>query len=341
MSDLPSPDIAKAIAAIGAQQANDDQFKPDAHAEMFKEAEPSLATFLGEPQLDVLARQYIRNDADATLRQSLFKTTMIRANLAVLAATIFGGLMMAGQIGAASYPVLQNLVIVCGLLGGVAATVGSMWLFRAREGNLLEDWMQTRAKAEASRNEYFKVLAKLPAAPAESLLCLEYFRRYQIELQCNYFGKRAGQYRKSAEKTLRLGGYAVALSSLSGLGGGILGLSGGSPAWTSLGALSVIGGALSAYANAYESMNQGRRNALRYEQTLESLEMLKARIGETRKAIAAGNAEALTAFVAAVNEQLSLHHRQWMEASEGVKSVMATLSAALAPKPEPASGKET
>jgi hypothetical protein len=302
-------------------------FNPAGHAQQFKDANPTLATLLADPRLEVLAEQYSRHDQVAVASQSLFKSTMWRANLAVLVATITGALMMATQIGVADY---RSIISAFGIISGIAAIAGSMWLFRAREGNLLESWMQSRAKAEGNRAEYFKTLADMPGPPEQLLQQFDYCREYQLDHQCAYFAKRSAESRKAAERTLRWGGYAVAVSSFSGVGGGILGFSGNS-SWISVGALSVIGGALGAFANAYESMNQDRRNAAKYEAGLEALELIKSRSGETRAAVASGNADALKAFVAAVNEQLSLQTKQWMEAEQGVKASMASLDAALKP----------
>ncbi len=303
----------------------DDDFNPAEHLQLFKTSQPALAGLLGDPKLIVLAQQYKRHDEVAVAAQKLFKSTMWRANLAVLVATVTGALMMATQIGTESY---SSIVSSFGAISGIAAIAGSMWLFRAREGNLLESWMHSRAKAEGNRADYFKILADMPGTPEQLLQQFDYCGAYQLDHQCAYFSKRAAESRKSGERTLRWGGYAVALSSFSGVGGSVLGFSGNGN-WLSVGALSVIGGALGAFANAYESMNQDRRNAARYEAGLEALELIKSRSGETRLAVATGNADALKAFVAAVNEQLSLQTKQWLEAEQGVKSSMASLDAAL------------
>lgn len=303
----------------------DDDFNPAEHLQLFKTSQPALAGLLGDPKLIVLAQQYKRHDEVAVAAQKLFKSTMWRANLAVLVATVTGALMMATQIGTESY---SSIVSSFGAISGIAAIAGSMWLFRAREGNLLESWMHSRAKAEGNRADYFKNLADMPGTPEQLLQQFDYCGAYQLDHQCAYFSKRAAESRKSGERTLRWGGYAVALSSFSGVGGSVLGFSGNGN-WLSVGALSVIGGALGAFANAYESMNQDRRNAARYEAGLEALELIKSRSGETRLAVATGNADALKAFVAAVNEQLSLQTKQWLEAEQGVKSSMASLDAAL------------
>jgi hypothetical protein len=318
----------EAEAAIGKQDTKDYFLAPLKHADGLPPQAQVLATSLRDPRIAVLAQQYERHDGEAKSAQKTYKDTLGNANLAVLAATILGALMMAAQIMAGTFTKVQNLVVVAGLLAGVAAALGSMWLFRAREGNLLERWLTLRAKAETGRVSYFSALADVPGDADMRLLTLEYFRRYQLDVQRNFFAARGKDHKMSAERSLRWGGYAVGLSSLSGIGAGIQGLSGGP--WTALGAVSVIGGALAAYAGAYESMSQDKRNAERYERALEALELLASKIGETRAAIIGGNSEVLKAFVTALNEQLVLEHRQWLEAGKGAQAAVATLEAALA-----------
>ena len=327
-----TPDEAR--AAIGEQGADDYILAPVTHAKELPPSAQALAHALGDSRLHILIEQYARHDKAANDAQVLYKSTLKHANLAVLAATILGALMMAAQIMVTTYsdfvtdhPKLHYVVIATGILAGIAATAGSMWLFKAREGQLLERWLNCRAKAETDRGSYFATLAAAADDPALRLLKLEYFRRYQIDVQRNFFATRSLKHRKAAERTLRLGAYAVGLSSLSGIAGGVLGFSGGP--WTALGALSVIGGALGAYAGAHEAMSQDKRNAERYENALEALELLAAKLDEVRKAIADGSTEALKTFVSAVGEQLTIEHRQWLEGGQGAKKAVETVEAAL------------
>jgi roadblock/LC7 domain-containing protein len=328
----------EAEAAIGRQDGKDYLLEPLQHADGLPPQARALAAALRDPRIAVLAQQYTRHDGEAGKAQKAYKDTLGQANLAVLAATVLGAVMMAAQMLATTYSNLQGLnavVIVAGLLAGLAAAFGSMWLFRAREGNLLQRWLTSRAKAEADRVGYFATLADLPGDADLRLLTLEYFRRYQLDVQRNFFDRRGNEHRASAERTLRRGGIAAGISSLAGIGVGIGGLSGGS--WAALGALSVVGGALAAYAGAYEAMSQDKRNAERYEHSLEALDLLASKIGETRTAIVNGSADALKAFVTAVNEQLMLENRQWLEAGKGAESALASLETALAKarKPDP------
>ena len=81
---------------------------------------------------------------------------------------------------------LWPLLLVLGLCALVSGALASMWLFRAREGNLVEAWMSGRAHAESARLEYFATLVRLengPSDPPLGLLKLEYFRRYQLDVQ--------------------------------------------------------------------------------------------------------------------------------------------------------------
>ena len=49
-----------------------------------------------------------------------------------------------------------------------------------------------------------------------------------------------------------------------------------------------------------------------------------------RAAVASGSREALSLFVAAVHEQLSVENRQWLDAAESTQSALVKLAEALA-----------
>lgn len=324
--------IEQAAQVIGEQEDGDYILSPVAHAELYKDVAPRLSKALTSSGLQTIAEQFERLDREAGSAQASYKSTTNRANVAVLVTAILGALMMAVEILSAKYAALHLSVPMLGIGAAIASALGAMWIYRAREGRLLEEWMSQRAAAETARLEYFAALAKPPedAKPDPELfvLKLEYFRRYQLEMQIQYYTARRRDHRRSAETTARLGGLAVALAALATAVGGIIGATDGS--WSALGVLGVMGAALGAYAGAREAMNQDRRNAERYGRTLVALERLKARIDDVRKAAAAGNASAVEEYVAAVNDQISLEHRQWLEGGEGAKDALARLEKALA-----------
>jgi dsDNA-binding SOS-regulon protein len=316
--------------AIGEQDETDFILAPSTHAEKLPASAQALAVLLKDPQLSVLAEQYERHDGAANAARDEYKATLTRANGAVLAATTLSALMMAAQILAGAFlqygDQLRGVAAVAGVLAGLAATLGARWLFRAREGRLLERWLGCRAKAETERGAYFSTIAEGPDEAPLRLLKLEYFRRYQVDVQRNYYAVASARHAKAAQRTLRIGAFAVALSSIPAFFGAF---SAGEGAWSALATLSVIGGAIAAYTAAHEAMTQDRRNAERYEHALETLEMLAAKLGQVRKAVAEGSAEALKVYVTAVNEQLTVEHRQWLESAQGAKKAEDTIDASL------------
>ena len=343
----------QAATAIGVASGDDYILKPLKHADELTELARPLAAALRDSEVRVLAEQYARHDDIAGKAQALYRSTLVRANSAVLAATILGAVMMAAQVlvstchdGAAvaapATPLVDRLWscsfdlrwlkpigLTAGIVAGLAAIVSSMWLFKAREGQLLERYLSCRAKAEAERGSYFAALAA--PAPEEDvplrLLKLEYFRRYQLDVQRDYIEHASQRHSKAAERTLRFGAYAVGLSAIPVFFAGSLGISGGH--WTALGAFSVIGAGIGAFTSAHEAMSQNKRNAERYENALEALELLVAKLDDVREAVAAGSADALKTFVAAVNEQLASEHRQWLEAEQNAKKAIEMVEASL------------
>jgi hypothetical protein len=200
-----------------------------------------------------------------------------------------------------------------------------MWLSRVREGRLLETWMTRRAAAETLRLKYFELVTQAEGPP---LLALEYFRRYQLEVQLAYYRNRSREHKLEADKLLTRGSWAVLAGCVATGVAGLLGAV--DPRWVAAAGVAAMAAAFSALASAQEALGQDRRNAERYARTLEALEGLSARLDEVRSASAAGEREPLRQFVAAVHEQLSLEHRQWLGQRESTEASMARLEETLA-----------
>jgi hypothetical protein len=68
----------------------------------------------------------------------------------------------------------------------VTGAFASMSLYRVNEGHLLEAWMTARARAENHRLSYFLAVVGESTEPVDvdlELSKLEYFRRYQLDLE--------------------------------------------------------------------------------------------------------------------------------------------------------------
>jgi hypothetical protein len=326
--------IERTVEVIGKDQKDDYVLDPEGHANALASEAPALASLLRTTKIETFAQQYKRHDTEAGIAQARFKHAMTRANGAVLLTGVLGALIMVTSIFVHRLdPVIARLLLLA--LGFGALIIGalaSMWLFRVREGQLLDEWMTERAHAETARLAYFTTLATSAKDqtfdPSLGLLKLEYFRRYLLDMQITYYRERRRRHRQSADQTLTMGGFAAALAAVASGSAGVV-ASFDAP-WGALAAVGVVGTALAAFAATREAVNQDRRNAERYGRTLSALEILRGRLDEVRDGVLAGSRDALEEYVAAVQEQLSLEHREWLAGAESTRSAVGKLDETLA-----------
>ena len=323
--------MADAARIIGVGSPGDDGLSPLEHAEQLRTSAPKLAAILTRSAPVELAQQYAEADTEALVAERTFKRWVIRANRAVLATATVSALLMAAALLAGRLGGLtQTILIVLALIGVATGGFASMSLFRVKEGRLLEDWMTARARAETKRLSYFSNIVNSSVGPLDlqlELLKLEYFRRYQLDLQLAYYKTRRSGHRNSAERTLSISAGSVLVAAIASGAAGVLGAL--RSEWAALGSLAVFGAALQAFAAARESLNQDRRNAERYDNTAQALQGLRERLDDVRLGIAAGSSSVLGEYVAAVQDQLSLEHRQWLEGAENMQAAVARLEKAL------------
>jgi len=329
----PAELISTARIAVGDWEEDDYVIDPAGHASRLTGPAPSLAGLLGSSGLTAIARQYTTHDKAAVEAQRAFKRAAVRANWAVLLAAVFSALLLMTVPLSARLPADagKGLYIAFGVGGASTGALAGMWLFQIREGELLKRWLTARARAEADRLRYFDaVTAPVAVAPALlSLLQLEYFRRYQFDVQRAFYRRRGADHQRAADRALARRAAAAFLATFAAGVGGVLG-GAVDAAWVSLAGFGVIATALAGFAAAQEGINQDRRNAERYGQTLEALEQLDAQLDAVRELAAGGDGTAVGAFVAQVHERLMAEHRQWLEASEAIAKYVGELDAALA-----------
>jgi hypothetical protein len=323
-------DWVEARAIIGQHSDGDYKLFPLLHADLYDHSAPELSKILrsGGPLAE--AKAYELADKEAIEAQSLYKNWMFRTNAAVLVTSVLG----AAALGAAIYfPIdphaeQNKLGRLLALIATLAAAFGGFSLFKLRESGLLESWMTARANAETHRLGYFSSIVNLASLSSEAkslCLTLEYVLRYQLDVEKAFYSVRSAQHKKSANKTVTIGATGAALAVLAGAAAT-------TGPWAALGALSVTGAAIGAFATGREQMLQDRRNAERYRRTWNSLNGLCGRIDDVRAAAASNNGSAVAEFVAAVNDQISLEHRQWLDSSEANKAALARLEIALSSK---------
>jgi len=173
---------------------------------------------------------------------------------------------------------------------------------------------------ETERLEYFNavVQAEPPGGTAgevpPALLQLEYFRRFQLDVQLAYYKERGKQHHAAARSALGLSSGAMFVVALIN---GFVGSAGwADPRLVAVAALALVGQALSSKVSNTEAVNQDSRNAERYERTRSVLTKLSAKLDSVRTAVLRGKTAVMMSYVEAVHEQLSLEHRQWLEAGD-------------------------
>lgn len=327
--------IEKARLAIGQDALDDYRITPTGFPDNLEKNAPELSTILKRSSFQEKARRYEQHDALAITSQSKFKKFAHQATWSIFCAAIAGSLL-AGL--AASRFNSNNLLRLIFFMLGLISTIGGGFavyrLHQIKSEKLLENWMAARAKAETERLGYFNALSRYLVKKYQTdiylhLLFVCMFKRYQLEVQRLFYNSRSGDHRRSLEKSSIIG--AVAAFSLA-LGSGVLGMTGAFfPALLPLAALGTIGAAISAVASRREDLNQDERNAERYSRTADILSHIAERYDDVLTVVYEGKKpEVIIEYVDAVNDQLSLEHRQWTSDASEMSSALSALEESIA-----------
>ena len=325
--------IKQAEEAIGFSTSSDYEIQPTKFAEHMATDAPTLSALLKNQALTETARRYERDDQRARDEQAQFKRLSSQATWAVFAATVSAASVALFSAGSKEVADGVQLIPLC---LGIISLVGGAWaalvLNRLSGGRILERWIEARAAAESDRLGYFNRLVRLvneehPQDPQLQLLCLEFFRRYQLTIQQRYYEGRGEQHRHSFLKTIKLSSAAAFILALGS--GGIAILGAFQADLLQYAVVGILGTALATVASRREELNQDERNSERYRRTANLLSHIRERHSEVQMAVATGEAAVLAQYVAAVHEQLSLEHRQWLSETEEMDETIKSLSASL------------
>jgi hypothetical protein len=308
---------------------------PAEHAELYEQSAPELAERLRRSDLRVTAESYQERDRKAGELRVEFEKKSARARVAVLVASVAAALLV-GSAGLAAVldgtpTLLRFLVIGLSIVAVSASSLAAGWIQSVRGGSLLERWMKVRAEAETERQRYFELLTAGP--PLENpLLQLEYFRRYQLDVQRAYYTRRGDDQRRAADRRIQV---VSAATAVAGIAAGVSGFLGAAVAlsWTSLAALGLVAQAFSASAENRQTSEQSLRNAERYEQTRVSLTEFYRLLDAVRNATAVARGDedlaVMRQYVAAVQDRLALEHRQWLDDTRLAGEAVARLEELL------------
>ncbi|MEL7029928.1 MAG: DUF4231 domain-containing protein, partial [Pseudomonadota bacterium] len=200
--------IEAAVTALGPyERAGDWRLEPEEHARRLPVAAAPLARILRTPAITGLMDRFTAADAEAVSAQRSYKRYGRLAILLHAAAIIIGAIALTGQSLAGAAKVDAGLLAWIGQYVAlletaliVMAIIAAQIIIRLRP---FDKWMRGRAEAEITRVELFRRVAEAEGEtrPDELLalpLQLEYFRRYQLGTQLDYYAGRGEQHARAA-----------------------------------------------------------------------------------------------------------------------------------------------
>lgn len=326
---------SQAQIAIGQDDAASDWLlRPEHHAQQLPEDAGALKRVLERDEIKHIIDRFRAADTKAIEAQARYKHIGRLGLYAATLATITGALFLL-PIDTWVRGLPAEIASIVQVLGLAVAFLASRYLVSAKP---FDAWMKNRAEAEIARVALFDVVvdATEPARAGEIPLlplALEYFRRYQLDMQRRYYKGSAARHQSASWRNnqwLRAGlaftaaslvlGFLLALRVAFDLGVPVPtwllilppDMAGTGPNRISL-ALGVVASALYGLGVARSLMDLDERNASRYASTSENLEFLaETRMEAAREAAAAANADVVRSFVADVQNQISSEHREWI-----------------------------
>jgi hypothetical protein len=310
-----------------------DRLDVEAIAKVISPDATALLQMLNSARVTGMMR--IRREAStlAAKAQQDFRRVSIAAIVGTAIATMASGFLLYGAgsdavasaSGAPATEVAQGLVglvkqnrptiLVCQILALLASTVAASALGALR---LAESWAGNRTKAEALRREVFnEVLTQASGIPANGATApdpacnplsqgLEFFRRYQLELQIGYYAKAAtsheGWARTLTWLTALLAGLAAVTGAVAAFGGLALTISA---------FLGIAVPILLSAAQSWRAVSRDTDKADAYKKAKDALDTTLLDIDAVRKAAAAGDAVAVRSFVDKVHLILTTETDAW------------------------------
>jgi Protein of unknown function (DUF4231) len=292
-----------------------------------------LKTALGDSRIAGLFKQRRTASGEAAAAQRRFKIISLIAIVGTTVGTLASGLLLYGAgsdvpSGGAG-PADQTLVgwvkdrrtfiawtQIVGLFvaAAAAALLGSQ--------NFIERWTEQRRQAELQRREIFTHLLELatkevrkalpmadPANPVRQVL--EFFRRYQLDLQISYYARSGARARSWAGV---LGWITALLAAFAAITGAIGGL--GTPAAAAISAF--LGIAVPLFLSGAQSWRAAALDsdkAAAYDKAGKELEKARLDLSHYERSADAGDAADVKAFIDQVHLVMATENNAWVPAA--------------------------
>lgn len=339
-----------AINAIGNNNSEDWRLTPAEHAKELPAEAGALKRILEREELKRLFRDFNEADAAAISAQKKYRFWGRLGIYAIALAALIGTaliLRVDEKFG------LETKWLAIGFEYGflLIAFCTAQYLAFASP---FQKWMENRGKAEILRVTLFDKVARAEEETESGelpllALQLEYFRRYQLDVQRAYYKGRGEEHANSAGRSSVWKWVSILLTILwAAIAGTAVLHFFASQEWMQLPqwlanmkldsverwimALGVVISSLYSASAARSLMDLDERNAARYKTTSDNLEHITATLLQrSRDAADAGNKEAVLGFVQLVQNQISSEHREWIILRDVAPNATALLAQIGAP----------
>ncbi len=316
--------MTDAIAWIGASDPED---KLD-FAVITKRLPPEagiLVGLLGSVRIKrLLAIRREPSDA-AAKAQKQFRQLSLAAVVAGAVAALTSGLLLYGAGSGDQAPVEpvvkfvtdhRTPIVIIQILALFVSAVATGVLSALR---LVDTWVDNRNKAELLRRNLFnevlteaQLLEPAPLAAAKEgnaiVQALEFFRRYQHELQIEFYKTRGKQHTQTAVKLTWITAALSAIAGISGLLGGL-----GGTALVISAFLGIAVPILLSAAQSWRAMGRDGDKAASYKKAGDALGGLLDELRMVRAKAALADATAVHAYFDRVHEVMTTESEAWKE----------------------------
>ncbi len=321
-----------AIEAVGSEKPEDWQLKPETHAEKLQAKAGPLKRVLEQNAQSKIIDRYYRADRQAIAAQKRYKNLALNAAIASFLAVFIAGFLLlplSTELSPRLLSWLSGIQFVLIIISFIFSLLISYF-------KPFEIWMRKRAEAENARHALFNQImsAKEETQGDDELellpLQLEYFRRFQLDVQRLYYSRRGAQHARAVRymTVWRVVALILIILAVIPLVSSLQGynwmpdllrplfdpvLTGTDVLQRNFLFFGLLGAALQGLLASVSLISQHERNAARYLDTFQNLEDLASRpLEEARVAAANGDRERVLAFVALVQDQISSEHREWI-----------------------------
>lgn len=308
-----------AIEALGHSKPDDDwELKPDLHADFLPLEADSLASILRGSKVASIIRKYDDADKKAISAQQSYKNLskrgVITASGAALIGAIFLFLKSVDDVNSYTYHFIERYKVWFLLLECLAIALSALFSYLIKHNKFFDKWMDYRARAESARIMLFEYVCGVEHSDVSGgipllQLQLEYFRRYQLDVQLLYYKGRGQQHEQAANRIVNRGGVITFLIVLIGAVSGVYNSA------EVVSALALLGITIPVILTAHNNLtliSQDERNAKRYLNTYDHLLEISGELDHVRKKVAMGDRNSMLEFMKMVNEEISVEHREWI-----------------------------